>query len=149
MVYTCSRGKIHIAKVFTVWFGRRHFLQQWLSCCFCWGRFVNRWVYTHSHFQNRYLSSPKVVILLWNSITVTGRFCGSVSPLPILIGSSSVTLKFMSDISNYRTGFSMTYKAVEPDSQLGKFSRLNIIKHIFIRLASLLEFLIHHPLSII
>ncbi|XP_033909454.3 ovochymase-2-like isoform X1 [Acipenser ruthenus] len=48
-----------------------------------------------------------------------GRFCGSVSPLPILIGSSSVTLKFMSDISNYRTGFSMTYKAVEPDSQLG------------------------------
>jgi len=40
--------------------------------------------------------------------------------LPILIGSNSVRLKFVSDSRDYGTGFSMTYKALTPDILPGK-----------------------------
>uniref|UniRef100_A0A8B9FMZ3 Ovochymase-2 n=1 Tax=Amazona collaria TaxID=241587 RepID=A0A8B9FMZ3_9PSIT len=46
---------------------------------------------------------------------LVGKFCGGDLPLPILIGSSSVRLKFVSDNKDYGTGFSMTYKAITPD----------------------------------
>ncbi|KFQ22673.1 Ovochymase-2, partial [Merops nubicus] len=46
---------------------------------------------------------------------LVGKFCGGDLPSPILIGSNSVRLKFVSDSKDYRTGFSLTYKAVSPD----------------------------------
>ncbi|NXJ73276.1 OVCH2 protein, partial [Trogon melanurus] len=52
-----------------------------------------------------------------------GKFCGEDLPLPILIGSNSIRLKFVSDSKDYGTGFSMTYKAVTPDILPGKKSQ--------------------------
>ncbi|NXV40025.1 OVCH2 protein, partial [Rissa tridactyla] len=49
-----------------------------------------------------------------------GKFCGEDIPLPILIGSNSIRLKFVSDNKDYGTGFSMTYKALTPDILPGK-----------------------------
>ncbi|NXB21861.1 OVCH2 protein, partial [Rhagologus leucostigma] len=46
---------------------------------------------------------------------LVGKFCGGDLPLPILIGSNSIGLKFVSDDENYGTGFSITYKAFTPD----------------------------------
>ncbi|NXU32006.1 OVCH2 protein, partial [Thalassarche chlororhynchos] len=46
---------------------------------------------------------------------LVGKFCGGDLPLPILIGSNSIRLKFVSDNKDYGTGFSMTYKALAPD----------------------------------
>ncbi|NXN68752.1 OVCH2 protein, partial [Himantopus himantopus] len=51
---------------------------------------------------------------------LVGKFCGHDLPLPILIGSDSVRLKFVSDNKDYGTGFSMTYKALTPDILPGK-----------------------------
>ncbi|NXT77189.1 OVCH2 protein, partial [Zapornia atra] len=47
---------------------------------------------------------------------LVGKFCGEDLPLPILIGSNSIRLKFVSDNKDYGTGFSMTYKALTPDT---------------------------------
>ncbi|XP_021127484.2 ovochymase-2 [Anas platyrhynchos] len=44
-----------------------------------------------------------------------GKFCGGDLPLPILIGSNSIRLKFVSDSKDYGTGFSVMYKALTPD----------------------------------
>ncbi|NWI69691.1 OVCH2 protein, partial [Todus mexicanus] len=52
---------------------------------------------------------------------LVGKFCGGDLPLPILIGSNSIRLKFVSDNKDYGTGFSMTYKALTPDILPGKF----------------------------
>ncbi|XP_069713627.1 ovochymase-2 isoform X2 [Phaenicophaeus curvirostris] len=46
---------------------------------------------------------------------LVGKFCGGDLPSPILIGSNSLRLKFVSDSKDYGTGFSMTYKALTPD----------------------------------
>ncbi|XP_068801291.1 ovochymase-2 isoform X2 [Struthio camelus] len=46
---------------------------------------------------------------------LVGKFCGGDLPLPILVGSDSVRLKFVSDNKDYGTGFSMTYRALAPD----------------------------------
>ncbi|NXF51884.1 OVCH2 protein, partial [Oceanites oceanicus] len=51
---------------------------------------------------------------------LVGKFCGGDLPLPILIGSNSIRLKFVSDNKDYGTGFSMTYKALMPDILPGK-----------------------------
>ncbi|NWZ53476.1 OVCH2 protein, partial [Haliaeetus albicilla] len=51
---------------------------------------------------------------------LVGKFCGGDLPLPILIGSNSIRLKFVSDNKDYGTGFSMTYKALTPDILPGK-----------------------------
>ncbi|ETE72753.1 NADH-cytochrome b5 reductase 2, partial [Ophiophagus hannah] len=48
-----------------------------------------------------------------------GKLCGMNLPLPILIGSNSVRLKFVSDNKEEGTGFSMTYRAIKPASFLG------------------------------
>ncbi|XP_044126103.1 LOW QUALITY PROTEIN: ovochymase-2-like [Bufo gargarizans] len=45
-----------------------------------------------------------------------GKFCGDVSPRPLLIADASITLKFISDFHEYKTGFSLFYQAVEPDT---------------------------------
>ncbi|XP_058017713.1 ovochymase-2 [Ahaetulla prasina] len=47
-----------------------------------------------------------------------GKLCGMDLPLPILIGSNSIRLKFVSDNKEEGTGFSMTYQAIEPASFL-------------------------------
>ncbi|NXP46656.1 OVCH2 protein, partial [Heliornis fulica] len=47
---------------------------------------------------------------------LVGKYCGAALPLPILIGSNSIRLKFVSDNKDYGTGFSMTYKALTPDT---------------------------------
>ncbi|NXL55425.1 OVCH2 protein, partial [Chordeiles acutipennis] len=52
---------------------------------------------------------------------LVGKFCGEDLPLPILIGSNSIRLKFVSDNKDYGTGFSMTYKALTPDILPGNF----------------------------
>ncbi|NXH21737.1 OVCH2 protein, partial [Bucco capensis] len=46
---------------------------------------------------------------------LVGKFCGGDLPSPLLVGSNSVRLKFVSDSKDYGTGFSMTYKALRPD----------------------------------
>ncbi|KAF4803990.1 hypothetical protein TURU_011408 [Turdus rufiventris] len=46
---------------------------------------------------------------------LVGKFCGGDLPLPILIGSNSMRLKFVSDDEDYGTGFSITYTALTPD----------------------------------
>ncbi|NXW21502.1 OVCH2 protein, partial [Circaetus pectoralis] len=51
---------------------------------------------------------------------LVGKFCGGDLPSPILIGSNSIRLKFVSDNKDYGTGFSMTYKALTPDVLPGK-----------------------------
>ncbi|NWW89502.1 OVCH2 protein, partial [Rhynochetos jubatus] len=51
---------------------------------------------------------------------LVGKFCGGDLPLPILIGSDSIRLKFVSDSKDYGTGFSVTYKALTPDILPGK-----------------------------
>ncbi|NXT41382.1 OVCH2 protein, partial [Pelecanoides urinatrix] len=51
---------------------------------------------------------------------LVGKFCGGDLPLPVLIGSNSVRLKFVSDNKDYGTGFSMTYKALTPDILPGR-----------------------------
>nr|XP_020861053.1 ovochymase-2 [Phascolarctos cinereus] len=43
-----------------------------------------------------------------------GKFCGVIAPSPIFISSSSVRLKFVSDATEYGTGFALTYKALKP-----------------------------------
>ncbi|XP_028586604.2 ovochymase-2 [Podarcis muralis] len=45
-----------------------------------------------------------------------GKFCGKEPPLPILVGSNSLTLKFVSDNKEHGSGFSMIYQTIEPDS---------------------------------
>ncbi|KAK9409989.1 ovochymase-2-like [Crotalus adamanteus] len=47
-----------------------------------------------------------------------GKLCGMDLPLPILIGSNSVRLKFVSDNKEEGTGFTMTYRAIKPASFL-------------------------------
>ncbi|XP_036620990.1 ovochymase-2 [Trichosurus vulpecula] len=44
-----------------------------------------------------------------------GKFCGVAVPSPIFISSSSVRLKFVSDATEYGTGFVLTYKALKPN----------------------------------
>ncbi|NXI95535.1 OVCH2 protein, partial [Psophia crepitans] len=46
---------------------------------------------------------------------LVGKFCGGDLPLPVLIGSNNIRLKFVSDNKDSGTGFSMTYKALTPD----------------------------------
>ncbi|XP_068117799.1 ovochymase-2-like isoform X2 [Hyperolius riggenbachi] len=48
-----------------------------------------------------------------------GKFCGSNRPRPILITNSSVTVKFFSDFRDFRTGFAMSFQAVEPQAYPG------------------------------
>lgn len=58
------------------------------------------------------------MIILWN--VVSGKFCGGDLPLPILIGSNNIRLKFVSDNKDYGTGFSITYKALTTGILPGK-----------------------------
>ncbi|KAG8564517.1 hypothetical protein GDO81_016502 [Engystomops pustulosus] len=55
-----------------------------------------------------------------------GKFCGDVKPRPLLIPDSSITLKFISDFQEYKTGFSLFFQGVEPnlypDSECGSVS---------------------------
>ncbi|KAG9475796.1 hypothetical protein GDO78_003941, partial [Eleutherodactylus coqui] len=44
-----------------------------------------------------------------------GKFCGDVRPRPLLITHTSITLKFISDFQESKTGFSLSYLAVEPN----------------------------------
>ncbi|XP_051778724.1 ovochymase-2 isoform X1 [Erpetoichthys calabaricus] len=61
-------------------------------------------------------SADSLMILTSNNILI-GQFCGRNNPLPMLIESNKVFLKFTSDFSESRTGFSLTFKAVAPHSQ--------------------------------
>ncbi|CAM5149961.1 unnamed protein product [Natator depressus] len=47
---------------------------------------------------------------------LVGRFCGVDSPLPILLSSNGIKLKFVSDNKASGTGFSMVYRALSPDA---------------------------------
>ncbi|XP_073417704.1 ovochymase-2-like [Dendrobates tinctorius] len=44
-----------------------------------------------------------------------GKFCGDVQPRPLLIPDRNITVKFFSDFQEYRSGFSFSYEAVEPN----------------------------------
>lgn len=56
-----------------------------------------------------------------STFCLLGKLCGMDLPLPILIGSNNVRLKFVSDNKEEGTGFSMTYQAIKPASFLGKY----------------------------
>lgn len=57
-----------------------------------------------------------------------GKYCGDVRPLPILVSSSKVQLKFVSDFRERRSGFTLHFKEVPhntvPDSGCGSTSVL-------------------------
>lgn len=59
-------------------------------------------------------------------VIISGKFCGGDLPLPVLIGSNSIRLKFVSDNKDYGTGFSMTYRTLTPDILPGKPKSSNI-----------------------
>ncbi|XP_015978536.2 ovochymase-2 [Rousettus aegyptiacus] len=44
-----------------------------------------------------------------------GKFCGERLASSVLIGSNSLRLKFISDATDYATGFNLTYKALKPN----------------------------------
>ncbi|XP_077653386.1 ovochymase-2-like [Urocitellus parryii] len=44
-----------------------------------------------------------------------GKLCGEILPSSVLVGSNSIKLKFISDATDYATGFNLTYKAVTPN----------------------------------
>ncbi|XP_057634737.1 ovochymase-2 [Chionomys nivalis] len=44
-----------------------------------------------------------------------GKFCGESLPSSILVGSSSIQLRFISDATDYAIGFNLTYKALKPN----------------------------------
>ncbi|XP_008065720.2 ovochymase-2 [Carlito syrichta] len=44
-----------------------------------------------------------------------GKFCGGSLPSSILVGSNFIRLKFISDGTDYATGFNLTYKALKPN----------------------------------
>uniref|UniRef100_A0A2K5CDD9 Ovochymase 2 n=1 Tax=Aotus nancymaae TaxID=37293 RepID=A0A2K5CDD9_AOTNA len=44
-----------------------------------------------------------------------GKFCGESLPSSILAGSNFLRLKFISDATDYATGFNLTYKALKPN----------------------------------
>lgn len=50
-----------------------------------------------------------------DSSHITGKFCGENLPSSILVGSSSIQLRFISDATDYATGFNLTYKALKPN----------------------------------
>lgn len=58
---------------------------------------------------------------------LVGKFCGGDLPLPVLIGSNSIRLKFVSDSKDYGTGFSMTYKALTPGILPGKSTQKKLL----------------------
>uniref|UniRef100_A0A8D0G5U0 Ovochymase 2 n=1 Tax=Sphenodon punctatus TaxID=8508 RepID=A0A8D0G5U0_SPHPU len=51
---------------------------------------------------------------------LVGKFCGADPPVPILVGSNTVRLKFVSDNKKSGAGFSMTYRALTPATLPGK-----------------------------
>ncbi|XP_069079658.1 ovochymase-2 isoform X2 [Pleurodeles waltl] len=59
---------------------------------------------------------------------LVGKYCGDVRPLPILVSSSKVQLKFVSDFRERRSGFTLHFTAVPynrvPDSGCGSTSVL-------------------------
>lgn len=55
-----------------------------------------------------------------DSSHITGKFCGESLPSSIPIGSSSIRLRFISDATDYATGFNLTYKALKPNYLPGK-----------------------------
>ncbi|XP_073460542.1 ovochymase-2-like [Aquarana catesbeiana] len=46
---------------------------------------------------------------------LVGKFCGRDRPRPLLIQKNKVNLKFVSDFQECRTGFALSYLAVEPE----------------------------------
>lgn len=59
-------------------------------------------------------------VLNKESSYVAGKFCGERLASSVLIGSNSLRLKFISDASDYATGFNLTYKALKPNYLPGK-----------------------------
>lgn len=55
-----------------------------------------------------------------DSSHIAGKFCGESLPSSILISSSSIQLRFISDATDYATGFNLTYKALKPSYHPGK-----------------------------
>ncbi|KAM5138213.1 ovochymase-2-like [Mantella aurantiaca] len=50
--------------------------------------------------------------------SLVGKFCGGDRPRPLLITRNKVNLKFISDFQEYRTGFALSYQAVDPEAYL-------------------------------
>nr|XP_015193557.1 PREDICTED: ovochymase-2 isoform X1 [Lepisosteus oculatus] len=68
--------------------------------------------------ENDTLCSSDQLAVFAGTDKLIGKFCGSELPTPILISSSSATLKFTSDFTGSAAGFSVTYKAIDPDPLL-------------------------------
>ncbi|XP_069479703.1 ovochymase-2 [Ambystoma mexicanum] len=67
-------------------------------------------------------------LAVYSSDKLLGKFCGAVCPLPILVSSNKVLLKFVSDFKERRTGFTIDFSSVPantlPDSGCGSISVL-------------------------
>ncbi|NXY85847.1 OVCH2 protein, partial [Alcedo cyanopectus] len=114
-----SEGELHFPG------SPRQFYQNHQVCI--WTLFVPEGNYILLHFSH--FDIEPEMFCDYDSLSVyskddrlVGKFCGAELPLPILIGSSSIRLKFVSDNKDYGTGFSMTYKALTPDFLPGKFN---------------------------
>ncbi|XP_056350069.1 ovochymase-2-like isoform X1 [Oenanthe melanoleuca] len=120
----CSReGELHFP-------GRPGQFYQNHQLCI-WSLFVPEGNYIWLHFSHFDVEPEKFCD--YDSLSVyskddrlVGKFCGGDLPLPILIGSNSMRLKFVSDAEDYGTGFSITYKALTSDILPGKFKPSNV-----------------------
>ncbi|NXD76216.1 OVCH2 protein, partial [Halcyon senegalensis] len=114
-----SEGELHFPG------SPEHFYENHQVCI--WTLFVPEGNYILLHFSH--FDIEPEMFCDYDSLSVyskddrlVGKFCGGELPLPILIGSNSIRLKFVSDNKDYGTGFSMTYKALTSDIPPGKLN---------------------------
>nr|XP_033784128.1 ovochymase-2 isoform X2 [Geotrypetes seraphini]XP_033784129.1 ovochymase-2 isoform X2 [Geotrypetes seraphini]XP_033784130.1 ovochymase-2 isoform X2 [Geotrypetes seraphini]XP_033784131.1 ovochymase-2 isoform X2 [Geotrypetes seraphini] len=70
-----------------------------------------------SHFDlERDVSCDFDSLAVYSKDQLIGKFCGAVRPLPIVVTSNRLMLKFVSDFQKTGTGFSMTYTALVPNN---------------------------------
>ncbi|XP_053112203.1 ovochymase-2 isoform X2 [Hemicordylus capensis] len=97
----------------------KHFYQDNQLCV--WTLLVPEGMHILLNFS--YLDVEPDTFCDYDSLSVTstddqliGKFCGMDLPLPILVGSNTVRLKFVSDNKEHGTGFSVIYQAIAPDT---------------------------------
>ncbi|KAM4723147.1 ovochymase-2 [Rhinophrynus dorsalis] len=72
--------------------------------------------FTHFDVESDFSCNLDYLAIYASEGQLIGKFCGNVRPRPILIASSAIKLKFISDFQQYRTGFTLSYLAVEPNT---------------------------------
>ncbi|XP_075044720.1 ovochymase-2 [Mixophyes fleayi] len=72
---------------------------------------------TFSHFSLEwdYSCDLDYLAIYSNGNHLIGKFCGDDIPRPMLISDTNITLKFISDFQEFRTGFALSYLAIDPN----------------------------------